>query len=279
MVKTLYQLLNIPESANDQQIHRAFKDMERHWANREDDSALDTLNRAREAFVILSNTSRRIAYDRKLAASRIQPVEIESRRNFAAPWLQRTAIALLLLFPIASWIYHNNEQSKQQAEREQIQTAQLLAATEAIKSRQEQLLHDNQQIAAQQQQEQEAKRQENELRLSQQQLDDTKLLSQQQLQNQARNLDLLEKHLNIEARDQEQNLAERKLELQYQKPAMAMALQEQQDQHLTLQRQRSLQQHDQNIASINSLRAARLRAYDRDHGSGGITRSNPAVDP
>jgi len=279
MVKTLYQLLNIPESANDQQIHRAFKDMERHWANREDDSALDTLNRAREAFVILSNTSRRIAYDRKLAASRIQPVEIESRRNFAAPWLQRTAITLLLLFPIASWIYHNNEQSKQQAEREQIQTAQLLAATEAIKSRQEQLLHDNQQIAAQQQQEQEAKRQENELRLSQQQLDDTKLLSQQQLQNQARNLDLLEKHLNIEARDQEQNLAERKLELQYQKPAMAMALQEQQDQHLTLQRQRSLQQHDQNIASINSLRAARLRAYDRDHGSGGITRSNPAVDP
>jgi len=279
MVKTLYQLLNIPESANDQQIHRAFKDMERHWANREDDSALDTLNRAREAFVILSNTSRRIAYDRKLAASRIQPVEIESRRNFAAPWLQRTAIALLLLFPIASWIYHNNEQSKQQAEREQIQTAQLLAATEAIKSRQEQLLHDNQQIAAQQQQEQEAKRQENELRLSQQQLDDAKLLSQQQLQNQARNLDLLEKHLNIEARDQEQNLAERKLELQYQKPAMAMALQEQQDQHLTLQRQRSLQQHDQNIASINSLRAARLRAYDRDHGSGGITRSNPAVDP
>ncbi|WP_446811614.1 hypothetical protein ACH50O_08635 [Methylomonas sp. 2BW1-5-20] len=279
MAKTLYQLLNIPESANDQQIHRAFKDMERHWAKRGDDSALDTLNRAREAFVILSDTSRRIAYDRKLAASRIQPVEIESHRNFATPWLQRTAIALLLLFPIASWIYHNNEQSKQQAEREHIQTAQLLAATETIKSRQEQLLHDNQQIATQQQQEQEAKRQENELRLSQQQLDDAKLLSQQQLQNQARNLDLLEKHLNIEARDQEQNLAERKLELQYQKPAMAMALQEQQDQHLTLQRQRSLQQHDQNIASINNLRAARLRAYDRDHGSGGITRSNPAVDP
>jgi curved DNA-binding protein CbpA len=279
MAKTLYQLLNIPESANDQQIHRAFKDIERHWAKREDTSALDTLNRAREAFLILSDTSRRIAYDRKLAASRIQPVEITSHRNFAGSWLQRTAIALLLLFPIASWIYHDNEQSKQRAEREQIQTAQLVAATEAIKSRQEQLLHDNQQIAAQQQQEQEAKRQENELRLSQQQLDDAKLLSQQQLQNQARNLDLLEKHLNTEAQDQEQNLAERKFELQYQKPAMAMALQEQQDQHLTLQRQRSLQQHDQNIASINSLRAARLRAYDRDHGSGGITNSNPAVDP
>ncbi|MBD9356874.1 hypothetical protein [Methylomonas albis] len=283
MAKTLYQLLNIPESANDQQIHRAFKDIERHGLKREDDSAIDTLNRAREAFVILSDSSRRIAYDRKLAASRLQPTEIipptAIDRSQAGPWLQRLAIALLLLFPIGSWLYHNNQQSQRQAELEQIQNAKLIAATEALKSQQEQLLHDNQQISAQRQDEQAARRMEMELRLRQQQMDDTKMLSQQQLQNQTRSLDLMEKHLNTDTRDQEQYIAERQAELQYKKPAMAMALQEQQDQHLALQRQRSLRQHDENIASINSLRAARLKAYDRDHGSGGISTSNPAVDP
>ena len=50
MAKTLYQLLNIQESATDQQIHRAFKDIERHYSKRNDNSALDSLNRAREAF-------------------------------------------------------------------------------------------------------------------------------------------------------------------------------------------------------------------------------------
>lgn len=118
-----------------------------------------------------------------------------------------------------------------------------------------------------------------ELRLRQQQLDDARILTEQQLQNQASGLDLMEKRLNTDARAQEQNIAERQAELQYQKPAMAMALQEQKDQHLALQRQRSLKQHDENIASINSLRAARLKAYDRDHGNGGIMTSNPAVDP
>ncbi|WP_026604424.1 hypothetical protein [Methylomonas sp. 11b] len=283
MAKTLYQLLNIAESANDQQIHRAFKDIERTWAKREDNSAIDTLNRAREAFVILSDTDRRMSYDRKLAASRLQPTEI-SPPNATEPgriglWSQRVAIALLLLFPIGSWIYHNNQQSRQQAELQQIQNAKLIAATDALKSQQEQLLLDNQQMNVQRQDELEARRMENELRLRQQQLDDAKILSQQQLQNQARSLDLMEKHLNTDTHDREQSIAERQAELQYRKPAMATALQEQQDQHLSLQRQRSLQQHDENIASINSLRAARLKAYDRDHGSGGISTSNPAVDP
>jgi curved DNA-binding protein CbpA len=284
MAKSLYQLLNIPESANDQQIHRAFKDIERHWAKREDDSAIETLNRAREAFVILSDPNRRIAYDRKLAASRLQPTEITlpaaiDRSNQSGRWLQRMAIVLLLLFPIASWIYHNTQQTKQQAELERSQNDKSIAAAEFLKSQQEQVLRENQQINAHYQDEQEAKRAEIELRLRQQQLDDARMLSEQQLQNQSRSLDLMEKRLNTDARDQEQNIAERQAELQYQKPAMAMALQEQQDQHLALQRQRSLKQHDENIASINSLRAARLKAYDRDHGNGGISTSNPAVDP
>lgn len=285
MAKSLYQLLNVPESANEQQIHRAFKDIERHWAKREDDSAIETLNRAREAFVILSDTNRRIAYDRKLAASRLPPAEITpptatiDRSHQPGPWLQRMAIALLLLFPIASWLYHNNQQTIQQAELERSQNDKLIAAAELLKSQQEQVLRENQQINAQYQDEQEAKRAEIELRLRQQQLDDARMLSEQQLQNQARSLDLMEKRLNTDARAQEQNIAERQAELQYQKPAMAMTLQEQQDQHLALQRQRSLKQHDENIASINSLRAARLKAYDREHGNGGISTSNPAVDP
>lgn len=283
MAKSLYQLLNIPESANEQQIHRAFKDIERHWAKREDDWAIETLNRAREAFVILSDTNRRIAYDRKLAVSRLPPAEITPptaiKSSRTGQWLQRMAIALLLLFPIASWLYHNKQQTTQQAELERSQNDKSIAAAALLKSQQEQLLRENQQINAQYQDEQQAKRAEIELRLRQQQLDDARMLSEQQLQNQARSLDLMEKRLNTDARAQEQNIAERQAELQYQKPAMAMTLQEQQDQHLALQRQRSLKQHDENIASINSLRAARLKAYDRDHGNGGISTSNPAVDP
>ncbi|OAH97496.1 hypothetical protein [Methylomonas methanica] len=283
MAKSLYQLLNIPESANEQQIHSAFKDIERHWAKREDDSAIETLNRAREAFEILSDTNRCIAYDRKLAASRLPPTEITPptaiKSSHTGQWLQRMAIALLLLFPIASWIYHNNQQTKQQTELERIQNDKSIAAAALLKSQQERLLRENQQINAQYRDEQAAKRAEIELRLRQQQLDDARMLSEQQLQNQARSLDLMEKRLNTDTRAQEQNIAERQAELQYQKPAMAMTLQEQQDQHLALQRQRSLKQHDENIASINSLRAARLKAYDRDHGNGGISTSNPAVDP
>lgn len=283
MAKSLYQLLNIPESANEQQIHSAFKDIERHWAKREDDTAIETLNRAREAFVILSDTNRRIAYDRKLAASRLPPAEITPptaiKSSHTGQWLQRMAIALLLLFPIASWIYHNNQQTKQQTELERSQNDKSIAAAALLKSQQERLLRENQQINAQYRDEQAAKRAEIELHLRQQQLDDARMLSEQQLQNQARSLGLMEKRLNTDARAQEQNIAERQAELQYQKPAMAMTLQEQQDQHLALQRQRSLKQHDENIASINSLRAARLKAYDRDHGNGGISTSNPAVDP
>jgi len=282
MAKTLYQLLNIPESADDEQIHRAFKDIERHLLKREDDAGIDTLNRSREAFVILSDANRRIAYDRKLAASRL-PQDISPpaaiNRHPASTWLQRVAIAALLLFPIGSWLYHDHQQTKQQAELERIQNDKAIAAAELLKNQREQALRENQQISAQYQDEQAAKRAEMELRLRQQQLDDARILTEQQLQNQAHGLDLMEKRLNTDARAQEQNIAERQAELQYQKPAMAMALQEQKDQHLALQRQRSLKQHDENIASINSLRAARLKAYDRDHGNGGISTSNPAVDP
>jgi curved DNA-binding protein CbpA len=279
MAKTLYQLLNLPESANEQQIHRAFKDIERHSAKCEDGSSIDKINRAREAFLILSDTSRRIAYDRKLAASRLQPTDLNptnfSQSSKFGTWLQLTVIALLLLFPIGSWLYH----SAKQAEQTQIQHADLIATTEALKRQQEELLGENQQIIDQHKDEQEAKRLKMGLRLDQQQLDDARMFGQQQLEQQTRSLDLLEKQGNIDDRYQAQNIAERQAELQYKKPAMAIALQEQQDQRLAQQRQRYLQQHDENIASINSLRAARLKAYDREYGNGGISTSNPAVDP
>jgi curved DNA-binding protein CbpA len=279
MAKTLYQLLNLPESANEQQIHRAFKDIERHSAKCEDGSSIDKINRAREAFLILSDTSRRIAYDRKLAASRLQPTDLNptnfSQSSKFGTWLQLTVIALLLLFPIGSWLYH----SAKQAEQTQIQHADLIATNEALKRQQEELLRENQQIIDQHHEKEEARRLEMGLRLDQQQLDDARMFGQQQLEQQTRSLDLLEKQGNIDDRYQAQNIAERQAELQYKKPAMAIALQEQQDQRLAQQRQRYLQQHDENIASINSLRVARLKAYDREHGNGGISTSNPAVDP
>ncbi len=280
MAKTLYQLLNIQESATDQQIHRAFKDIERHYSKRNDNSALDSLNRAREAFLILTDTTRRIAYDRKLASGRLPTSQAAmSEPMLANPWLQKIALVAILLLPLVGWMFYSNEQNKQQAEAARLHSAELITAATAIKNQQDLLLRQTQQAQADQESTLENRQIDAELDLRQQQLENAKLLAEQQLQNQAQSLDLLEKRLNNDARAQEQYIAERQLELQYKKPAMSMALQAQQDQLIASQRQRALQQHDQNIDSINSLRAARLKAYDREHNSAGISTSNPALDP
>lgn len=283
MAKTLYQLLNIPESASEQQVHHAFKAFERLYTKRGDSASIDLLNRAREAFLILSDAKRRLAYDRKLAASRLPPTQPSQTgpifSSSANRWRQPAMIAAVLLLLVTIGIYRSHEESQRQAEADRLVNDQLISATNALKDQQAQLMRQNQTAMARQQAELDAKRIEVEQRLRQQQLDDAKMLTEQQLQNQGRALDLMEKHLNTDARDQEQSIAERQLELQYKKPELEMALQEQNDQRMALQRQRTLRQHDENIASIHSLRAARLKAYDRDHESRGISTSNPAIDP
>ncbi|BBL59100.1 hypothetical protein [Methylomonas koyamae] len=264
MAKTLYQLLNLPESATAQQIHSAFKTVERLYTGRHDDASLASLARAREAFLILSDQQRRLAYDRKLAmaqaaADSANPPD-RSRRTFQlAP--RQAAVAAALVTAAGLWLYRDYQK-----------TEQLAAAAEALLRQQESL-------AQQSRIEREQARIEAERSLRQQQIEDANRLAERQLANQQRALELLQSRVDAESRLDEQDIAAGQLEMQYRKPELALELQQQKQQYAAAQRQRALQQHDENIASINSLRAARIRAYDREHTTGEISRSNPTLDP
>ncbi|ATG89982.1 hypothetical protein [Methylomonas koyamae] len=264
MAKTLYQLLNLPESATAQQIHSAFKTVERLYTGRHDDASLASLARAREAFLILSDQQRRLAYDRKLAmaqaaADSANPPDRPRPIFQLAP--RQAAVAAALVTAAGLWLYRDYQK-----------TEQFAAAAEALLRQQESL-------AQQSRIEREQARIEAERSLRQQQIEDANRLAERQLANQQRALELLQSRVDAESRLDEQDIAAGRLEMQYRKPELALELQQQKQQYAAAQRQRALQQHDENIASINSLRAARIRAYDREHTTGEISRSNPALDP
>lgn len=281
MAKNLYDLLNVPESATERQIHYAFKQIERLYETRKDSESVAALNSIREAFLILSDSSRRMAYDRKLALRRLPyipvPALVDPHPN--NQWLQRIIVLLLLLFPVASWFYHEHAYKQLTAETAQLVDSKVRAANEALVAQQTERLKENQQSQALANDLAASQSFAADLQLKQQQLDDLKSLNQQQLANETRDLDLHSKQLEMELQAQQLDLAERRIDLQHQQPAMKLDLQVQQEQHNEQVRQRALQQRDQNITSINNLRVARLKAYDRDHGNGDISRSNPALDP
>lgn len=264
MAKTLYQLLNLPESATAQQIHSAFKTVERLYAGRHDDASLANLARAREAFLILSDAQRRLAYDRKLAMAQVAADSAippaERHRPFQLTPRQ-VAVAAVLAAAAGLWLYRDYQK-----------TEQLAAAAEALLRQQESLAQHN--LI-----EREQARIEAERSLHQQQIEDANRLAERQLANQQRALELLQSRVDAESRLNEQDIAAGRLEMQYRKPELALELQQQKQQYAAAQRERALRQHDENIASINSLRAARIRAYDREHTTGEISRSNPALDP
>ncbi|WFP50812.1 hypothetical protein PL263_02015 [Methylomonas sp. EFPC3] len=264
MAKTLYQLLNLPETATAQQIHSAFKTVERLYTGRHDDASLASLARAREAFLILSDAQRRLAYDRKLAMAQVAADSViapaERHRPFQlAP--RQIMVAALLAVAAGLWLYRDYQK-----------TERLAAAAESLLRQQEWLA---QQSRGDRQQAQiEAERS-----LRQQQLEDANRLAERQLANQQRALELLQSQADTQSELKQQDIANSSLEMQYRKPELALELRQQKQEYAAAQRERALHQHDENIASINSLRAARIRAYDREHTTGEISRSNPALDP
>ena len=263
MAKTLYQLLNLPETATARQIHSAFKSVERLYTGRHDDASLASLARAREAFLILSDGQRRLAYDRKLAMAQVAADSTsppaERRRSFQlAP---RQIMVAALIAAAGLWLYRDYQK-----------TERLAAATETL-LRQQQSQAEHSRIDRQQAQI------EAERDLRQQQLEAANRLAERQLTNQQRALELLQSQADTQSQLKQQDIASSRLEMQYRKPELALDLQRQKQQYAADQRERALQQHDENIASIRSLRAARIRAYDRDHTTGEISRSNPALDP
>lgn len=285
MAKTLYRILNVAESANDSELHRAFKALEQQLIELGDPESVAQRHRVREAFLILSDPARRIAYDCKLAASRIVSSSPQSpQQNALLAWLQKPAVLTALVAICALLVYWNIENKKlQQAEIARIAEQQSLVNQASEQAAQDELARQSRQTAARQQDELENKRLEAEQHLIRQANENYQAIAEQQLKNQAlrnqRALNLMEKQTDMDIRRQELEMAEKKLDLQYRQPALSMDLKQRVQENAVLTRQRALQQRDANLQSIRDLQAARLREYDRSHyGSGGISTTNPAYE-
>lgn len=285
MAKTLYQLLNAAESASAQELHLAFKKLEQELADSHDSVAIERLNRIREAFVILSDPAKRLAYDRKLTASRLPPVtENAPPQSTLSTWLQKPAVLLALVALCALAVYWNLETQKiRQAEREHIAEQQIRANQARELAEQTELTRQIQQSSAKQQDDQEAQSLATEHALMMQANENFRSLGERQLDNQAarnqRALSLMEKQTDTDIRQQELEMAEKKLDLQYRQPALAMDLKQQVQINAAATQQRALQQRDAGLRSIQDLYSARLRDYERYHyGSGGISTRNPAYE-
>lgn len=285
MAKTLYQLLNAAESASDQELHLAFKKLEQELADSHDSIAIERLNRIREAFVILSDPAKRLAYDRKLTASRLPPeTPYTPPQNPISAWLQKPAVLLALVALCTLAVYWNLETQKiRQAEQAHIAAQQIRANQERERAERAELTREIQQEQAKRQAEQEAQRLATEQALLMQTNENIRSLAEQQLDNQAahnrRALNLMEKQTETDIRQQELEMVEKKLDLQYRQPSLMMDLKQQVQQNAAATEQRALQQRDDGLRSIQDLQAARLREYERNHyGSGGISTRNPAYE-
>lgn len=281
MAKSLYQILNVPETANPSELLHAFQHLERQLLDDASNQALIRLERVREAFRILSVPGKRLDYDRQLSASRLK-----STNTIETPpaWYRSAALLASLSVIAALLIYWQLESQKiQQAKvdaelRLQTQLMQAQAAAE----REERERADQKGQTAQQA---ELERQQitADYQLSRQSDENFRALAQQQLDNERsrdqHELQLLEQQNAMALRQQEQDLRERNLEMRYRQPAMAMDLQRQAEQQTLIRQRIALEQHDAAIDAIRDLQAAKLREYQRNqYGSGGISKSNPAED-
>lgn len=113
--KTLYDILEISDTASPEVIHAAYERQSRLW---EPEGARSTAPDAqlryaavRDAFVTLSNPAKRIAYDTRLRQSRQQPV----RPGF---WtLPKVSAAFVLLVgPLVAYNYDTARQELAQVE-------------------------------------------------------------------------------------------------------------------------------------------------------------------
>ena len=282
MAKTLYEILNVGESASEQELHQAFKLQEQYLLGLDTLESAGKLNCLRDAFLKLSDSAQRLAYDRKLAGLRIA-----ASKSIAGPdhgwsaWLGKPSSLAALVALCALLVFWNIENKKiQLAENQRLTEQQALLAKQQQAALQDETEKLNHLSVAEQQAELENKRLEMQDSLLRQVNNNDQDLSLREIANQEmqsrRSLDLAEKRANMEFRGQEIDLAEKQLDLQSKKLALSREQKQQSEQHAALMRQRALQQLDANIQSIRDLQAARLRDYDRNHyGTGGITVSNP----
>jgi curved DNA-binding protein CbpA len=283
--KTFYQILGVPESANEQQIHRAFKRLEQMLTIQGTESAANRLHRVREAFVTLSDPEKRYRYDQKMTLGQLDThAEIAHPAGMWFAQLLKPAPLMALVSICALFVYWNLEKTKlqqiQQApasvavsnktEVSAESIAQLAADNQDRQLLAEQYSLQNQRIAGEQALQKLAY--ENQLAIAEQQL---KL---QTLENE-QNLSIRAREASYKANRDELDLAAKKMDLQAHKTELALQLKEQNEQHAQILRERALQQRDENIKSIRDLQTAKLREYDRNHyGTGGVSVSNPAFD-
>ncbi len=285
MTKTLYQILNVSEYASTLELHQAYKRLEHELSGLNSDEAINRLNSARAALLKLCDPDKRIAYDQKLASSRLTPDVLTSRPpNILYLWLQNPTALLAVVAICALLVYWNIENKRiEQAEnsRQAEQAANLYnAKQQAIQAEFDRKI---QLKSAEQQAELERERVEMEHNLHRQENENQQTIAGQQLDYQAqqseREQDLKIKQSNMDLSRQEQELAEKKMDLQSQKSALAMQSKQQAQQNAAMSEQRALQQHDANIQSIRDLQAAKLRDYDRNHyGSGEISIFNVDIN-
>lgn len=285
MTKTLYQILNVPESASDNQLQAAFSKIERQLIRRYDEEAVNRLNRVREAYGKLSNPTQRETYDRELLVRRHRDkhMTVTPKFNLLAA-VRSPAILATLVVVCGLLVYWKLETQKIQLTENTRNTQQINRLLEV----QQQVLQaglerENRLDLADRDAEKESRRVEAELKLQRQVNEFNQSVAAQQLKYQAlesaQNLQIREKQSNLDVNKQELEIARQKLELQAQKTTLSMQLKQQAAQNALLAEQRALLQHDANIQSIRELQAARLREYERTHyGTGGISRSNPAMD-
>lgn len=281
MKQTLYQILNVAESASDSELRRAFKQLEQELSGLDDEESVNRLDNARVAFLTLSDRTKRTAYDQKLAQSRAVAAPSATRQQHSLlVWLQNSAV-LLALVALCSLLVYWNLENKRIQQAENIQKVREM--TELINAKQKSLqteLDSQMQLnSAETQADLEKRRLEGELSLQRQANDNSQSISERQLENQTRQIEfdqeLKSKQAEMDLNRQKMELARENLDLEERKSNLSRQRKIQAEQRAAMTRQLALQQHDANIQSIRDLQAAKLRDYDRNHyGSGEISIFN-----
>lgn len=266
MAKTLYDILGIAESADEVQIHQAYKQVELKLQGRYDSESAAMLNRAREAFVVLGAPAKRIAYDRKLAEGRLDSLQSVSVAVHRPPVWQRPVVLMSLVTLVGLLIYWQIETSRLQ----QIEAQRVANETAAVAAEN---AYRNAMVQQERQRLELAERQLAELN---EQNRRTVAVTERQADVAARGQELEQRYLQPRLdreleRERKQYVKQDILDKQQQNLAM-------QSQSLQIQQQ-ALQQREQGITAIRDYQRARIREMDRDSGIGSIYQANPALEP